>query len=316
MTILREESGASLTTSGAQVLPFTLFDLRLHLGQHRLWVGPAVAGICGAIASGRLGLNSASIISLVLLLFLVDPLLGAVWITLANPMNVSEVAQEMRTSSSLHLSALPYTLPGSLGDRFHRWVNRQASEAPLTATVAAIGGKVLFASGVAFVLGPMVTLVVAIALLWALFWTRIGGHGRSPGARAVYALGLSWLLGYVTFVSSPLLPIPPQLPTSVPAFLISRWALPLLPAVAYSVIGGALWRGRTLTVANLTQMLLVVLLFVLKEPLLAFIVTYALVFQVALQSHRRERGHRWYLRHSQWFVLLGMITVAFGVIPR
>jgi len=292
-----------------------LFDLRLHLGQRRLWVGPALASLCGALATGLMGLNSASAVSLVLLLFLADPLLGAVWTFLAGPNALPRAGPAAADAPTLRIRALPYTLPGSLGDRTHRWLNRLASESGLAAVVSAIGGKVLFAAGVAVVLGPGVALVVAAAFVWVVFWTRVAGRPHSAGARAVYALGLPWLLGYATFLSGSLMPLAPQIPSSVPSFLSSAWILPALPAAAYTIVGWSLWREESPAAANLIQLLLVALLFARKEPFLAVIAAFALIFQMALQPHRATRGHAWYLRHSQWFLLLSMIAVALGVTP-
>lgn len=311
-----EETRTSLPATGSPPLPFTLFDLRLHLGQRRLWVGPALASLCGALATGLVGLNSASAVSLVLLLFLVDPLLGAVWTFLASPNNLPLTALAEQDDPTLRLRALPYTVPGSLGDRAHRWLNRLVSETGFAAVVSAIGGKVLFAAGIAVVLGPGVALVVAAAFGWVVFWTRVAGRPHSAGARAVYALGLPWLLGYATFLSGSLMPLAPQIPSPVPSFLSSGWILPALPAVAYTIVWWSLWREESLTAANLIQLLLVALLFARKEPFLAVVVAFALIFQMALQPHRSTRGHAWYLRHSQWFLLLSMVTVALGVTPR
>jgi len=297
--------------------PFTLFDLRLRLGQRRLWFGPAVAGICGALASGMVGLNAASAISLVLLTFLADPLLGAIWTTLATSGEFAATDAEAAEQPPIwHFPTLPYTTPGSPGDRLHRWLDHLANETPMPSILAAIGGKLLFALGVSLVLGPVVALVTSIALVWALFWTRIVDRPHSAGARAVFALGLPWLLGFVTFANSPLLPAgTPALLSSPAGGLSMDWVLPLLPAVAYSIIGAGLWRGESLLGANLVQGALVVLLFAMKAPLLASIVAYALVFQISLQPHRKRFGHSWYLRHSQWFVLLGMVALAVGVAP-
>jgi len=304
---------AATTTSSP---PFTLFDLRLRLGQRRLWFGPAVAGICGALASGKVGLNAASVISLVLLVFLADPLLGAVWTTLAPSDQFATPVAAAAEQPIRHFPTLPYTTSGSPGDRLHRWLDHLANETPMPAILAAIGGKLLFALGVSLVLGPAVAVVTAIALAWALFWTRVVHRPHSAGARAVFALGLPWLLGFVTFANSSLLPAGSRALISSPAGgLSAAWVFPLLPALAYSIVGAGLWRGKSLLGTNLVQGALVVLLFALKTPLLAAIVAYALVFQIALQPHRKRFGHPWYLRHSQWFVLLGMVALAVGVAP-
>jgi len=241
MTTLREKTRPAVVTTSTSSPPFTLFDLRLRLGQRRLWFGPAVAGICGALASGKVGLNAASAISLVLLTFLADPLLGAVWTTLAASGSFTTTDAEAAELPIWHIPTLPYTTPGSPGDRLHRWLNHLANETPMPAILAAIGGKLLFALGVSLVLGPVVALVTIIALMWALFWTRIAARPHSAGARAVFALGLPWVLGFVTFANSPLLPAGSLALISAPAASLSMGlVLTLLPALAYSIVGAGL----------------------------------------------------------------------------
>jgi hypothetical protein len=315
MTVAREEVDTLKSTAKRYTPPFTLFDLRLQLGQRRLWIGPALASLCGAISSGRISLNSASIVSLILIIFLADPLLGAVWTTLAGPDGQTATVSPPRDEPAWKMPPLPYATADSPGDRLSRWINHLSAETRAPAVAAAIGGKVLFAVGIALVLGLPVAVIVGVALGWALFWTRLAGRPHSPGARAVYALGMPWLLGYATFLTGSLLPTAVVLPSSAPALLTSRWAIPILPAAAYAVVGWAMWHEDSLAAANITQLLLVVLLFAVKKPALAVILAFALIFQMALQPHRLSRGNAWYLRQSQWFLAVGMISVAVALMP-
>jgi len=315
MTATREEVDTLESPVQRYTPPFTLFDLRLQLGQRRLWIGPALAGLCGAISSGRLSLNSASIVSLILLIFLADPLLGAVWTTLSGPASLPPTASPPRDGPAWRLPALPYATADSPSDRLSRWINHLSAETRAPAVAAAIGGKVLFAVGIALVLGFPVAVIVAVALAWALFWTRLADRPHSPGARAVYALGLPWLLGYVTFLSGALLPTTVVLPSSVQVLLSSNWTIPLLPAAAYTVVGWAMWNEDSLAAANIAQFLLVVLLFAVKKPAPAVVLALALIFQMALQPHRLRRGNAWYLRQSQWYVIVGMISAAIALTP-
>ena len=98
-----------------------LVRLDFRLGSSLSWVGSALAVVAGALASHRLGLDAASLLTLILALLLADPLLGGLWNVLVS----ADWAAPWRESPSLAtLPPLPHVLAGSPAHRVSEWLAR------------------------------------------------------------------------------------------------------------------------------------------------------------------------------------------------
>ena len=200
-----------MRTREGSTAPFLgrLLSLQLRPAQRVTWLGAAWAALCGAVASGKLALSGRSLLSLGLVLFLADPLLGAVWSALeALSRPASSNRGEFRSSEAgAHLSPLPYTQPGSASEGFFArlnaslawwraefWPRAGASLVGLTVTSA-------LALAIGLVLGRWVALLTAAALVFPFLGAALLGQRPQSGpfTRALLEMGLAWLMGYAVF---------------------------------------------------------------------------------------------------------------------
>ena len=72
------ERGLESRDKPGNTWPGRLISLRMEMGSSSAWLGSAWAALCGAVASGQMGLEAQSLLLLLLVLFLVDPILGGV----------------------------------------------------------------------------------------------------------------------------------------------------------------------------------------------------------------------------------------------
>jgi hypothetical protein len=187
----------------------SLIRLRMAPGAGLAWFGPAAAAVAGALASGHLRPDGPSVLALLVVVLLVDPLLGGLWATVADtdwqgPWRSAGALRTKRIGGDPGVPVLPHTVPGSpahrlaerLGTARALWGDQVGAElgAPLFQVIVSIPASLALAA----VLGLPVFLVTAAALavvaLRALLtrWRR----GDYPALAALYTFGLSWLVGY------------------------------------------------------------------------------------------------------------------------
>lgn len=294
-----------------------VLDFRVRLTGSAVWVGPAWAVACGAVASGALTKDWHSLVLLLVAVVLADPILGTAW-SLASSAGVASPRSGQDNPSPRHrVPSLPYTLPGSLAgrlgelvaervSRWRVWAGERSGESLLGLGFAAIAAVLLAAQ-----LGVVPALLVAVALA-AVFGRLALGHAlgvlESILATVVLA-GIPWLLGYAVFAR----------PWGQEDWLGSAGA-PLLWAATYALVFGAcaliagqvLVQGaRLLTAAHAAGIVLLVLA---KEPILAGGVALLFLPQVMLQPLMlRLSDGRWYLRRAQVFTLLAMLALAMAM---
>jgi len=250
-----------------------LIHLQARAAELGSLLGPTWAALCGILASNAFRWEQGDYVKLPLLLLLVDGGWGTVWSALAGtdwskPLNHWHTWD--RTVAGV---SLPYTLPGTLGDRMSQWIGRArmwwhslfwpscgpAVRAllvglPLTALLGAL-------------LGPELLLlsVAALSLMeMALLWEG-GGGGLPSGWDGLIGIALPWLAGHATFGTL-------AMPSA--AF-----------AILFSLAWGGAWTPRSAgarATLILSQALAAVGLVVLQHPLAAALLLLALVPQMVL----------------------------------
>jgi hypothetical protein len=323
-----------LRTGEGSTTPFLgrLLNLQLRPAQRVIWLGAAWAALCGAVASGKLALTGQSLLSLGLVLFLADPLLGAVWSALeALSQPASSNPGEVRPSEAgAHLPALPYTQPGSASEGFLGRLNTglawwRAGFSPRTAAslVDLVGASAL-ALAIGLVLGRWVGLLTAVALILPFLVAALLGQRplSEPFTRALLEMGLAWLLGYAVFQDLSLPPVEAvlgnPLQASALAWLEAHWKV-LLLAGLYTLAYYAcliLQERRRLAIGkallNGPQLAVTVLLVVIRQPILAVLAGLLLISQALFQPLLRYRPPPWYLQCTQFFLMGGMLAAALG----
>ncbi len=285
-----------------------LINLRMEMGSSAAWLSSAWAAVCGAVASGQMGLEAQSLLLLLLVLFLVDPVLGGVrWLVLGTdwftPFAGGHLSREDIPSKSL-----PYTSPGSPGYRASRylagvlaWWRRDFRPHVGTEFLSLILTLAL-AIMLASLLGRSIALLtlVAFALMVVVLFTSRWHGAISLSLRAILELGLPWLMGHLAFGSLNLKSV---------AF-----------ALAYTVAYCArfvLLNGRqraAMYLLNGSQIVAVALLIIVKKPILAGVAGLLLLPQLLLQPFLwRGEAEWWYLQRSQPWLIAGMLTAGLAI---
>lgn len=284
-----------------------LFGLQIKISPSALGLGSAWAALCGAIASGRIGLGAPSLLRLLVVLFLVDPVWGGIWGLVSGTDWLAPFTRAHPLSGEAPFKSLPYTSPGSPGYHASRWLAgvlawwrkdfrpRLGTESlSLLLTLAA---AILLAS----LLGPQVILVTLVT--FGLMATALFVPHRHLW-RAILEWGLPWLMGHLTFG-----------PLNWPSV-----ALALVYTGAYYaglILLGGRWRAAT-RLLNGSQIGAVALLVGVKEPILAGIVGLLVLPQLLLQPFLwRGEAEWWYWQRSQLWLMAGMLVavLAIGGVP-
>ena len=185
-----------------------LVRLDFRLGSSLSWVGSALAVVAGALASHRLGLDAASLLTLILALLLADPLLGGLWNVLVS----ADWAAPWRESPSPGdaAAAAPRGGGGSPAHRVSEWLARllghglEQSPRGILVPLSEAGFYLVSASALAAVLGAPVILVVVAAFSLAVIRVLLGGGGqRHRWLETAYAFAVPWLVGYGAFGALP-----------------------------------------------------------------------------------------------------------------
>jgi hypothetical protein len=302
------ERGLESKDKPGNTWPGRLISLRMEMGSSSAWLGSAWAALCGAVASGQMELEAQSVLLLLLVLFLVDPVLGGVAGLVFGTDWFAPFAGGHLSRGEIPSKSLPYTSPGSPGYRASRWLAgvlawwrrdfRPYVGTEFLSLILTLAVAIMLAS----LLGRLVTLLTLVALVLmavALFSSRRRGAISFP-LRAILELGLPWLIGHLAFGSL-------------------NWesvAFALAYTVAYYarlvLLDG---RRRAATrLLNSSQVVAVALLIVVKEPILAGVAGLLLLPQLLLQSFLwRDEAEWWYLQRSQPWLMAGMLTAVLAV---
>lgn len=282
-----------------------LIRFQTRLTDLTTWLGPAWAGLCGVVASAGFGWQGRDFLRLAVLILLVDGGWGTLWAALGGTDWATPLRRWRHWYSGEPIATLPYTLPGSPGERVSHWLGQLrawwrdalwpacgpalsaiAVALPMTAVLAALLGLELL------LLSAAALAVMQLGLAWE------GGQGTvAPGWDGVVAVTLPWLAGHVAFGE----------PTLRSAGL----------ALAFALAWGAAWRagslwGRALGIG--AQLLAAALHVVLHHPLAAGCGVLLLIPQLALLPWlQRGQPASWYLRHTRPWLMAAMLVAAWAL---
>jgi hypothetical protein len=250
-----------------------LMRLQTKAGDLGSWLGPTWAMLCGAAASNAFSWQGGDWLRLALLTLLVDAGWGNLWSALSRANWAAAVRRWQNWEKNRPTMRLPYTLPGTPGDRISRWMGklqawgREAFWPACGPAVRATLAGVPLTALVATLLGPELLLlsVAAVALMQlGIIWE--GGRGIvPPGWDALVGVALPWLAGHAAFA-------PVTLPSA---------SLALLFALAW----GCAWNTRAVLaqVALVASQLVSAAYFVaLQRPLAAGAILFLSAPQTAL----------------------------------
>jgi len=280
----------------------------MEMGSSSAWPSSAWAALCGAVASGQMGLEAQSLLLLLLVLFLVDPVLGGVWGLVLGTDWFAPFAGGYLSRGEIPSKSLPYTSPGSPGYRASRWLAgvlawwrrdfRPHAGTEFLSLILTLAVAIILAS----LLGRLVTLLTLVALV-LMAVVRFSSRRRgamSFSLRAILELGLPWLIGHLAFGS---------LNWESVAFAL---AYTMTYYACFILLDG---RRRIATrLLNGSQIVAVALLVIVKEPILAGIAGLLLLPQLLLQPFLwRGEAEWWYLQRSQPWLAAGMLTAGLAI---
>lgn len=289
------------------IWPGRLIGLRMEMSSSSIRLGSAWAALCGAVASGQMGLKAQSLLLLLLVLFLVDPVLGGIWRLVVDTDWFAPFARGHLSRGEIPSKSLPYTSPGSPGYRASRWLAgvlawwrtdfRPHVGAEFLSLILTLAVAMVLAS----LLRPLVALLTLVALVLmavVLFFRR--REAISFSLRAILELGLPWLIGHLAFGSLNWKSVAFAL-----AYTVAYYA-------CFVLLDGR--RRSAMRLLNGSQIVAVALLIILKEPILAGIAGLLLLPQLLLQPFLwRGEAEWWYLQRSQPWLMAGMLTAGLAI---
>ncbi|MBI4758409.1 MAG: hypothetical protein HY783_05345 [Chloroflexi bacterium] len=296
-----------------------LLDLSLRPARRLTWFGPSWALLCGAVASGGLGLSKLAVLRLLVAFVLAEPILGGVYrvtvFGLAHARLPGRVAPGP-LGAETRLPRLPFTQPGSPSARLvtgleallARWAWPTWSLVRLS--VLELGFLLLVASALALLLGEQVFAVtlasLAVALAQAWLWGRRGQE--SLGLLAVFDFSLPWLVGYFSFRPDP-------------ALAPGHWralfaALGLYSLIYLACVGlrAGKPKGPGLIAIFTLQLVAAACLLAFGSPLLAVTEVLLLYGQAILAPALIKTDNRsWYLTETQYYLMGSLLATSLAV---
>lgn len=265
--------------------------------------------LCGAVASGGLAARWETLLFLVLAAFVADPLWGTLWVLVAEADWLLVLDGRRLLAQGERVPVLPYTAPGSPGQRFASWLGRvrvwaREEFAPrLGGHAASLVVVVPLLAVLSAILGPQ-AVTLSLAALGVTLWALIARSPDKPPSRwlrALLEIGLPWLLGH--------------------GVLTAFTARSVLAVLGYTITYGASLgllvsvKRRTLFLLNGGQVATLSLLVLWRQPVAATVGGLLLLTQMAAQAHLGDSTMRvgWYLRWTQPLLLVGMLVAALAV---
>lgn len=180
------------------------FNLSFFPARTWLKLGPGWAMLAGVISSGSWQLDLASVLQVVSLWLLVDPLLGTLW-ALSGPQGLwRQLHPAQLPPAPKYGFALPYAQPGSVAGNFSLWVRRYRRWWADEYWPQAGQGVVTFCLGVGLAL--LLALTLGLPIFWltllALLMVALAAVDEpdlsSPGGGRLQVLAqffIPWLMG-------------------------------------------------------------------------------------------------------------------------
>jgi len=279
-----------------------------------VWVGPAWAVLCGAVASGALERDWHLVVSVLLAVILADPVLSTVWSLATRDEYYPASGASNNPSQGFTLPTLPYTLPDSIAGRLRDLLGERLTS--WRSTVWPRAGQMLLAMGFASAVALLIAAVLGLAPI-ALAVAILGASAvrlmlrdtpdALDGVLGGFVLaGAPWLLGYVVLANA-----------LTGGQGLTTFMTALLGAATYAGVfrGSSLIAERRLSVGanvlTLFQMIAISVLILTRQPIFGAAVALLLLPQVMLQPLMLRLGDGdWYLRRVQGFAMLAMLTMA------
>ncbi len=284
--------------------------LELRPARPLTWVGPALATICGGLASGVVNLSGESILRFAIAVILTDPILGAwrsawVYTDWRAPLAI------WKPTPTRSWMLLPYARLDSPAARLSRWISSRAKfwngalwpEVGQALSALVVSG--LIALTVALQLGIATFFITMLALACAPLETELGAEGVGKWPRAFGEITFPWLIGHAAVGQG--------------ASALPTWdsvALAIFFAFTYrGLLSLASSREAGFALANFSQIVVALILVVRGAILPAGFVGIGLIAQNLWQmaARRTETYDETYLPRIQWFVLAAMLVAALGV---
>jgi len=265
-------------------------------------LGPALAVLCGALASGGLGLSGQTLLTVVLLLLLCDALLGA-WRSLwlhadwrtVLPRNLASAQVWLSLSSDVpttRLARLSLTISQRI--RLARTVVWPLIDSEITGML--IAG--VLAICISVVLGLVPTILTVLAMALALLEGQLTGERRGE-LRAIFEIALPWLIAQTALGSITLF--------AFVVVMLFTLVYRALLGLAARHVGWTRWN-------NLAQVGIVLCLILSNEPLAAGIVALGGLAQFLWQSrYQTDLDGRLYAQRAQSYILVAMLITGLAL---
>jgi hypothetical protein len=274
---------------------------------------PAWAALCGALASGGMTLSTEPLLQLAILMFLVDVIWGGLWSGLAATDWATPLYrwQSWRRGNPVRL--LPYTSPNAPAGHFARtWGQlrswwHELAQPSLGPTLSALVLLLPLALVIAALLGvlPFLITLAAIALLQILFAITGGDAHPQPSPQALFEISLPWLAGHALFAA----------PTLASALVALAYGLSYAGGLRLTQNQPGLARW------NLGQIIAVVVLVVLHQPVAAGIAGLLFLVQALLEPGLFDEETEQvipaavarFLRSARPWLMAAMLVTAWGL---
>lgn len=276
-----------------------LIRIQIPVRARTLWLSPAWAVVCGIIASSAFMWTGRDMLLAALALVVADGAWATVWWGLVDTDWRSLFATW--DTFEIRRAELTWAVPGSSAERSQHGLARlrlwwQAIGRPQAGSALL---SVLFSIVLAFLLSAVIGGAAVGLTLAALALTQIGlllrWHGRKVNELHGFVdVGLAWLLGHVAFG--------PLSGLSVLAALIFSFSYASMLDLAH----GATLARRWL----LPQLLMILLLVLLQQPVAACALLTMLIAQALLSTALHGLD---FARAAQFWLMLSMLIAALGI---
>ncbi len=264
-----------------------------------LWLSPAWAVLCGLITSNAFVWTSRDVLIAALAVIIADGAWATQWWGLVETdwrqlfANWNAIAVD-RSESPLALRGSPADRSQHNLARLRAWWQsggREQAGTPFLSAIAALALGLLLSAVIGW--QALAFTFAAFALTQIALILRLQGQAMN-WLHGFVAIGLAWLLGHAAFGELTLL--------SALAAAIFSFAYAAMLDLAQGAAATRRWL--------LPQIVLVIVLIVLQQPIAAVALIALLAAQALLATVMHSLG---FARAAQWWLMLAMLVVALGI---
>ncbi len=259
-------------------------------------LGPSVAALCGAIASGGLGLRGQAVLLFILSLLLCDALLGA-WRALwfGSELRAALNRASLTTQAWRSYDDEPRSRWARLRFQVSRRIEflRRVIWPLIDSEIIGMFFAGVLGLSIAAVLGQVAFVLTFIAMIFALVEGAVGTTRGAPW-RAIVEVVIPWLIAQSAFGYFSLLSL---------AFAL------IFTLIYRALLGIAIGQGQWIVWNNLLHVSIIVILLASGASVGAGIVALGWIAQLLWQSRfRLDRDGKGYARHVQSYLLVAMLV--------